>query len=120
MRRILCWVCAVMLTVLAGALILAHLHLPSRNTVYHLSASSAAFRTNERMAVSRPNGGVAVNRAGLEELETLPGVGPAIAQRILDEREENGLFHYPEDLLTVRSIGIKTLEKIRSWISMNK
>ena len=119
MRRILCRVCAVLLTVLAGALIVSHL-MPVRNTVYHLFGSSAAFRASERMAVSLPEGGIEVNRAGREALETLPGVGPAIAQRILDEREANGPFHYPEDLLAVRGIGLKTLEKIRSQISMNK
>ena len=50
----------------------------------------------------------------------LPGVGPAIAQRILQERDQNGPFHYPEDLLTVYGIGTKTLEKIRPQISINK
>jgi competence protein ComEA len=59
-----------------------------------------------------PTGVVNVNTAGLEELDTLPGVGPATAQAILDYRREHGPFQRPEDLLNVRGIGEKKLAQM--------
>ena len=42
--------------------------------------------------------------------------GPVIAQRIIEEREQNGLFHYPEDLMCVPGIGEKTLSRIAPYL----
>ena len=50
-------------------------------------------------------GSVNINTAGLEELMTLPGIGEARARAILDDRELNGPFRYPEDLTRVKGIG---------------
>ena len=50
-------------------------------------------------------GRVDINTAGLEELMTLPGIGEARARAILDDREANGPFVYPEDLTRVKGIG---------------
>ena len=69
-------------------------------------------------APSLPEGPVAVNTADADELDTLPGVGEVIAQRIIEEREENGPFYYPEDLMNVKGIGEKTLEKLLSHIRL--
>jgi competence protein ComEA len=57
-----------------------------------------------------------VNRAGSDELETLPGIGPELALRIIEDRRKTGLFLKPEDLLRIRGIGPVTLEKIRDLI----
>ena len=64
------------------------------------------------------SGPVNVNTAGLEELDTLPGIGPALAQRIIDYREANGPFASLEELLEVKGIGEVTLEKFRDRASV--
>lgn len=58
-----------------------------------------------------------VNKAGVAELEQLPGVGPATAQKILQEREANGSFSSADDLLRVSGIGEKKLEGMRDSLS---
>ncbi|MDN5899856.1 MAG: ComEA family DNA-binding protein [Brachybacterium sp.] len=65
--------------------------------------------------LEEPSGGALIdlNSAGPAELEELPGVGPAIAQRILEHREKNGPFHAVDGLLEVSGIGPSTLEEIR-------
>ena len=50
-------------------------------------------------------GRVDINTAGLEELMALPGIGEVRARAILDDREANGPFLYPEDLIRVKGIG---------------
>jgi len=57
-----------------------------------------------------------VNTASEEQLELIPGIGPAMAQRIIAWREENGRFERVEDLLNVRGIGVKTLDKLRPYV----
>lgn len=57
-----------------------------------------------------------LNQASMEELEKIPGIGPALAKRILDWRKAHGPFEKPEDLLQVKGIGAKTLEKIQPFI----
>ncbi len=63
-------------------------------------------------------GKMAVNTATLEELQALPGVGPAMAQAIIAERETNGPFGFPEDLLNVKGIGPKKLDGLMSHITL--
>ena len=45
-------------------------------------------------------------------MQKLPGIGPVLAGEIIAEREKNGAFYYPEDLLNVKGIGEKSLEKM--------
>lgn len=61
---------------------------------------------------------VNVNTAGVEELQSLPGIGPVLANRILAHRESHGPFRSEESLLDVKGIGPKQMEKIRPWISL--
>ncbi|HVE95352.1 MAG TPA: helix-hairpin-helix domain-containing protein [Acidimicrobiales bacterium] len=56
---------------------------------------------------------VNLNQATLAQLESLPGVGPATAQAILDYRTQRGRFRSVDDLLNVRGIGPAKLEQIR-------
>ncbi|GAB4316241.1 ComEA family DNA-binding protein [Pseudothermotoga lettingae] len=59
---------------------------------------------------------VNINRADLEKLSELPGIGEVKASEIIKFREQNGPFEKPEDLLEVPGIGPKTLDKIRDMI----
>ena len=61
---------------------------------------------------------VNLNTATLDQLESLPGIGPALGQRILDYRQEHGPFRSVEDLLNVSGIGEKRLGDLRSKVSV--
>ena len=62
------------------------------------------------------DGLVAINTATAAELEALPGVGPVLAARILDHRDEYGAFGTAEDLLDVSGIGESILARLRPFI----
>jgi len=66
----------------------------------------------------RAPGTIDVNRAAAVELEALPGIGPTLARRIVESRQREGPFLAPEDLLRVRGIGPRSLERIRNRIRM--
>ena len=61
-----------------------------------------------------------INTASASELEQLPGVGPALAKKIVEFREQNGPFKKIDDLLKVRGIGEKNLQKIKDLITVGK
>jgi len=67
---------------------------------------------------SGASGLVNINSATLEELETLPGIGPSLGQRIIDYRVEHGPFHSVDELLNVSGIGDKRLEDLRSQVTV--
>jgi competence protein ComEA len=65
-----------------------------------------------------PSGKLNVNKATQAELELLPGIGPAMAKRIVDYRTAHGLFKRLEDLDKVNGIGPKTLDKLRPLVTV--
>jgi len=76
-------------------------------------------RRGTSLVESVPNGEggpVAVNRAPVDDLEGLPGIGPVLAARIVAHRETNGPFTAVEDLLDVPGIGESKLAEIRSAV----
>lgn len=63
-------------------------------------------------------GRVDPNRAGYEALLRLPGVGPVLARRILDDRARNGPYRSVDDLGRVSGIGPRTLERLRPRLAV--
>ncbi len=61
-------------------------------------------------------GKVNINTADSAELQSIPGIGPAKAQSIIDYREENGYFASEEDIMNVSGIGQKTYASIKDYI----
>jgi len=93
-----------------------HVHIP-------------AYGAEEQQAVSAPpivsapqeEAGtlVNINTAGVEELDTLPGVGPATAQYIIDHRQANGPFTQIEEIMDVSGIGPAKFEQIKDLITVD-
>jgi len=63
---------------------------------------------------------VNINTAGVDELVTLPGIGKAYAERIVEYRQKNGPFKKVEDIINVRGIGEKTFERIKERLTIGK
>lgn len=70
-------------------------------------------------AYAAPGGTVNVNTATVEQLQLLPRIGPAVAQRIVEHREKNGAFKSLEDLMLVRGIGEKSFERLRPYLTVS-
>jgi len=72
----------------------------------------AAFTGDEEVKIN-------INTATREELESLPGIGPVYARRIVIYREEKGRFKNPEELKNIKGIGPKRLEKLLPNLEMS-
>ncbi len=57
-----------------------------------------------------------INLASAREFENLPGIGPALAERIVDDREKRGSFRSVEDISRVKGIGEKKMGKFRKYL----
>ncbi len=91
-------------------------------TIHGLAAAIALFAVlvavpaSAQSAESAQSPVVNVNSATQDELALLPRVGPSVASRIVEHRDQNGRFKKPEELLLVRGIGEKTFELISPYV----
>lgn len=82
------------------------------------ASSNAVNASAPTTSAPAASGIVNINSASVAELETLSGIGPAIAQRIIDYRTQNGPFTSVEELDQVKGIGPSILGKIRDHVTL--
>ena len=99
----------------AIALLLSSMLLPTAAAVAQRAPSPAPAHAASSAA---PTETVNVNTATLEQLVSLPGVGPSRAQAILDLRKQLGGFKKLEDLMRVKGIGRKTFQKLAPMMKL--
>jgi competence protein ComEA len=76
-----------------------------------VSAAPVSAQTAEKAALN-------LNSATVEQLETLPGIGRKVAERILEYRTKSGGFKKIEELMNVKGIGEKSFLKIKPLVSV--
>lgn len=83
-----------------------------------LMGSIIMFQPQSAQAIEIQGDKVSINKANLEELQEIKGIGPLLAQRIVAYRQEHGVFENMDDLAGVRGIGGAKLQKIKTQISI--
>jgi len=69
-----------------------------------------------RVAKARPTTPVDINHADVTALQTLPGIGPTLAERIIVHRKAYGSFQEVDALMEVDGIGPRRFQKLKPWI----
>ena len=88
------------------------------NNVYITSESGNNVIIEDNNQSKGVNKKVNINEASQSDLETLPGIGPSIASRIIEYREQNGKFSKIEDLQNVKGIGDAKYNRIKDSITV--
>src|SRR6202521_1682000 len=78
---------------------------------------SASADAGKKKPPAKP---VDLNTATSEELQQVPGIGPATAEKILQMRKSYGAFKSVDDLLAIRGLGAKRLDKMRKYLTVGK
>lgn len=82
------------------------------------TATPAPTSANATPASASVSNKININAASAQDLDKLPGIGPALAQRIIDYRNANGPFKKIEDLKNVSGIGDKLFDQIKDLITV--
>lgn len=81
-----------------------HVHIPTKEIFLSQASAASSDLVN-------------INTADAERLATLKGIGPALAQRIIDYREQNGAFKSVDELRNVRGIGEKKFDALKDKVT---
>lgn len=92
-----------------------HIQVP---TIKNSANTTSSTNNSSNSPNDKSNDLVNINTATKEELDTLPGVGPATAEKILNYRQEHGNFQSIEDLKNVKGIGEAKFNKLQNKISI--
>ncbi len=99
--------------------------VPSTTAVGDRGPQAVAYNVDDKPAARKSKskktltGKLNLNTATDEQLQMLPGVGPAKAQRIISFREQRGKFTRVKDLRRVKGFGFKTLKKLSPYLAID-
>ena len=117
------WLLSALFVIVCICILLVSALNRQSDTVYVTDLSTSVENINSAPVEASPSGTSApisvlinINTADIEELKSLPGIGDAIAGRIIDYREENGGFDTIEEIMEVSGIGEKIFEAIKEQI----
>ncbi len=83
-----------------------------------VSEKEADTGSEHRSGIDDKSGSININTADADELQSIPGIGPVTAEKIIDYRKTNGPFTNIEDLKLINGIGDKTFEKMKDKVSI--
>ena len=121
MRRILFAIVIVVAALVLGAPVVsaqpskAGTAAKSGSAVKSGTAVKSGAAVKARASAASP---VNLNSASVAQLQTLPGIGPSAAQRIVEYRQKNGAFKKIEELMNVKGIGEKSFLKLKPLITV--
>lgn len=82
--------------------------------------ATAAEQDSSSQQMQATSAKVDINSATVEQLQALPGIGPALAQRIVEHREMQGPFKSIEGIKAVKGVGEKKFESIQAMITVSQ